>query len=334
MAVERLKSQYKFLKNWPEYTFEGLRGIISSSYADTKCGKVDGYNKYRTKNNCVKFYSILDKLINNVGLNNSNYDIWADFVGRIYTKEHEFSYDSPVVESLIYNLGKLVEDNLLKNFNAYKYIHGNNTEVLDTMKLYYFSKNLGNIDIIMRNPDDIYHVDCCKFINHSLDIFKKYKDTKCGLKLNDKNNGSTICIEIEAFLSNYKDKLLPTLKSMGNVDPKGDTPITTHINCPMEVPTYTNGFFSYLKNGSTQLTPLGVGTLSFLIALGVFLVILTIYKFTPLGPSINPQMRRKKRVWGNIEEEYSEEFYPGDQSTNRDNRHIQDDMRYRIKRRL
>ncbi|KAI4840874.1 PIR protein [Plasmodium brasilianum] len=310
MSVKQIKRQLYFLENWPEYNFDSLRGIVNDAYRTTECININGFGLHKSKENCVKLHTILDNLENILDLSHGKFsNIWNSFRNVISYKPENKVYSSTAMDNFIDTFGKIVEENYVKNFNKYKNLNGTEEEVIDTMMLYYFVENLGNINRMISNAHDKNNNICCWFINHCLEIVRKYQNGKCSnYNINDKSSGSTICIEVKNFLAQYGEKLYLHIKYLQNLDklePKHS--ITDAILCSSEDP-FRNNFHSFFRS-SSELTKTGKG-------------------FTPLSSYINPQYRRTRRIWRNIERNAENKFINDDSQSEESARHIPNYMDY------
>ncbi|SBS99807.1 PIR Superfamily Protein [Plasmodium malariae] len=305
-VFDELKKKYPFLVYWPDYSFEGLRGIYKSKYEDMCI-----YNNGSVYNRpyCIKLFSILESLFIRRGLGANN-KIFEE--GKKWFKENKESIklNSDEMNDFIKKLGVSLEETYVNDFKTYQGLYGNNTEVIDILKLYYFSENSGTINHIMGSPDHKDYYSTCKFINECLEIYNKYKNFKCSGNNNiTYSNPSTICAEVNHFYSKYKLHLYYTLRGMHNIS-KGTTNDTAPIKC-LRDPSESS-FFGENQKLSTG----GKAGVAILSVFGIFLIFYMLYKLTPLGNLMYPRGRRIRKMWRNVES--FDEQVNFDHSTNMD----------------
>ncbi|SBT00330.1 PIR Superfamily Protein [Plasmodium malariae] len=327
MSVEQIKRQLYFLEKCPEYNFDKFRGIVNENYRSSKCKNGEGLEKHENIEKCVKLHTILDDLENILDLSHGKFsNIWNNFRYVISPTTDSDIYSSTLIDSFIDTYGKIVEDYYVRSFNKYKNLHGTEEEVIDTMMLYYFVENIENINKIIRNANDKNNNICCWFINHCLAIVRKYQKGKCSSAIFDKSTGSTVCREVNNFLAQYKEKVLPVLNSEHNITARNPYSITDAILCSSEDP-FRNNFYSFFRS-SSELTKTGKGVITVFSIFGVFLILFFLYKFTPLSSYINPRFRRTRRIWRNIERNAENKFINDDSQSEESARHIPNYMDY------
>ncbi|SBT70179.1 PIR protein [Plasmodium malariae] len=207
-VFSELKKKYPFLVYWPDYSFEGLRGIYKSKYEDMCTSDGAAFNN---RLYCIKLFSILESLFMRRGLGANN-KIFEEGKKWFIANKESIKLNTDEMNDFIKKLGVLLEGTYVDDFKTYQGLYGNNTEVMDILKLYYFSENSGTINHIMGSPDHKDYYSTCKFINECLEIYNKYKNFKCSGNNNiTYSNPSTICAEVNHFYSKYKLHLLGNL---------------------------------------------------------------------------------------------------------------------------
>ncbi|SBT87059.1 PIR protein [Plasmodium malariae] len=277
MSVKQIKRQLYFLEKWPEYNFDKFRGIVNEKYKSSTCKNGEGLDIQGNTEKCVKLHTILDDLENILDLSHGKFsNIWNDFKDVISPTSKSNIYSSTAIDRFIDTYGKIVEDYYVRSFNKYKNLHGNEEEVIDTMILYYFVENIENIKRMISEARDKNNNICCWFINHCLEIVRKYQNGKCSSAIFDKSTGSTVCREVNNFLAQYKEKVLPVLKSKPNIIAENTYSMLSPIPCSSEDP-FRNNFYSFFRS-SSELSKTGKGVITVFSIFGVFMILFFLYK--------------------------------------------------------
>ncbi|KMZ95657.1 variable surface protein Vir8 [Plasmodium vivax Mauritania I] len=309
---KKLQDEYPFLANTIMYDFETLRGMYKEGSYGWVCDNINT-GKYRmnvNKNICVNFFSNLDAILvkGALGDNENFMNKLKDWFPR---NKANLKSVPEFMKSFNDTFEKNIRNNIMDGFNKFVKESWNDSELEDILKLYYFKLNVARIrDILLGDITTEQYGKMCSFVNDCLDIYRKYKNSRCTERLHNSNSGSTICYELEPFAESYEKYVyLPSVpRHKGVVSLKND-PENARVYCSVFESKYGyNPFGIFFKNKTSTLNSNGkimVGGLS--ITAGMLLLFF-LYKFTPLGNYFFPNSKKAKKRWRGQPGYYNEYF--------------------------
>ncbi|SBT02035.1 PIR Superfamily Protein [Plasmodium ovale curtisi] len=310
MALADLGKEYDFLVSKPVYQFDYLRGFYKESKYSDICRELKGNSEYINKNTCINLFGILDNVFNR-GLLGSNKQIFSNFYKWFNINTGNLDLTSDFMRDLMYYFSSFVKESINSNFKTYSESYANSTELKDITKLFYFTQNVGNIKEGVENVDGPNYRKYLKFINECLNIYRKYKNTKCSEKYPYTFTGSTICFEVDSFFNSYESILFPTLRYMSKVKTKNASPNDV-ISYSAHEDKYPMIISSIFGERSSELSTISSASIIGFSIFGFVLILFMLYKFTPLGSRINPRMKRTRRIWRDIESDYVQQLHQDD----------------------
>ncbi|KJP86052.1 hypothetical protein AK88_04309 [Plasmodium fragile] len=306
--VKAMMKEYKYMTNWPDYNFDKMRGIYNSKFQDV-CNQLEGKPEYMKNKNCLNMFSVADNLMQRTGMKVDD-KVWNYIKDLLNKNKDNIDLTSNETTSYINYVGTKLQQVLLEDFKDFKNSHENNYELANIAMLFYFTQNIGNIKKLMKSQHDPLFPSCCEFVNNCLYIYRTFKDLKCSSNSNTKFSRSTLCVELNSFMEEYKNKLYPDLKHLKIIktseeklkDASVQDPIDIELKCP-----YKTSKIEFLSNwvGYNSDLSYGVklGLMSFS-ALLMFVGFLMLYKFTPLGYLLGRDNNRRRLAFIRLRRRY------------------------------
>ncbi|SBS94202.1 PIR Superfamily Protein, partial [Plasmodium malariae] len=297
---------YNFLENKPPYEFTNFGGYHEKSYYENLCSDLSKNSSYYEKKNCIDLFSIMDNVIEGDVLDDDPQSIWNNFKEWFPQNKSGIDFSSVAMRDLITKFGEFIKANISKKFDEFKVSYMSNVELSDLTKLYYFTKNVGNIDKKILDVDSSDRNKYCNFINECLQIYRIYKYTTCEGNSPRQFDGNPICMEADNFFESYKNILYDDLKSLGMVTSE-QASIDDLVKCSRNDYTY---LYNYVF-GIRKLSGFDNTRIVLLTMFGIFLIMFILYKFTPLGSLVQPRKRKTRKLWRNIQKQIHEQVNEG-----------------------
>ncbi|KMZ82875.1 variable surface protein Vir8 [Plasmodium vivax India VII] len=309
---KKLQDEYPFLANTIMYDFETLRGMYKEQPYGWVCNNIviPDTKENVNRNTCIQFFSYLHAILVKGALGDNE-----TFMDKIVRWFHANKNNLKSIPDFMDSFNKTFEQNIrnsiMEGFNKFVNAGWNQTELEDIMKLYYFRLNAQIINRILMGDITTYEYgQMCTFVNDCIDIYRKYKKTRCADTLHNAHSGSSICYELEPFLESYEKYVYkPTVPRRKGVISLKDDIENARVHCTVFESKYGyNPFGIFFKNKTSTLNSNGkimVGGLS--ITAGMLLLFF-LYKFTPLGNYFFPNSKKAKKRWRGQPGYYNEYF--------------------------
>ncbi|SBT30688.1 PIR Superfamily Protein [Plasmodium ovale wallikeri] len=168
--------------------------------------------------------------------------------------------------------------------------------------IYEYLKNSNGIstDGFGQDLNDIRNEIRISYITDNSEVYKTIKDS-C-----DSNSSSMLCkiyekckTEHSIELGKLENKIVAQIESQ-----KGGGRLS-YVDPTTEMKEMAS-IFSGLENSESSSSAGTIATSFIFVIMGILCILLILYKFTPFGSWIRPLIRRKKKIWENIEDENDE----------------------------
>ncbi|GAB64542.1 VIR-like CYIR protein [Plasmodium cynomolgi strain B] len=256
--TKQLQQEYPFLVNTPVYDFDILKGRYDGDSYGKVCDDITAgsYAINYNKTQCIKFFSNLDAMLLKGALGDNN--VFMKNITEWFSAEkRNFENVPQFMLSFNKNFEENIRKTVVENFAKFTKLDWNQRELEDILKLYYFKVNAEKIkSILLGDISTKEYGKMCKFVNECLDIYRKYKNTRCTDKLLNANSGSTICYELEPFAETYEKELYNASvpRHKGVVSLKND-PVNARVYCSVYEAQYGyNPLGVFFKNKLSTLS--------------------------------------------------------------------------------
>ncbi|SCO70564.1 VIR protein [Plasmodium vivax] len=275
--IDELKEEYKFMKIWPQYTDPRENGSYHT------IGDNDG-KAFR-------------------------HEIWMNFLRWYYDKNGYYNYLHKSDLSSFKEPFKSVLAGTYRQNEKLNDILYDTSSLKDLLKLYYFGRNSGNIQKLLENQEGPLYKDACQFVNECLHIFRDLKKKYCTKGTPTDFSGNAVCNQLGEFMDKYEHRLYEPLKKHNKMSSLLKNPESARVRCDVSESLYYTPFFSIYKSNSDEFSTFGTLVTGGFAMFAVYLIVLILYKFTPLGLRFQPEGRRNtRRVWRNMDRDYHGSF--------------------------
>lgn len=275
--INELKEEYKFMKIWPEYS------------------NPQEQNSYQT--------------IKSSDGNAVRHEIWMNFLRWYYDKNgYNNYYGSYNLDKFMEPFKSVLQGKFAQNENIGAFLY-DKSKLKDLLKLYYFGRNSGNIQRILDDQAGPLYKDTCQFVNECLHIFRDLKKRYCPNGTPVNFTGNAVCNQLGEFMDKYEYRLYEPLKKHNKMSSLLKNPESARVRCDVSESLYYTPFFSIYKSNSDEFSTFGTLVTGGFAMFAVYLVVLILYKFTPLGLRFQSEGRRNtRRVWRNMDRDYHGSF--------------------------
>ncbi|GAW79051.1 variable surface protein [Plasmodium gonderi] len=243
------------------------------------------------------------KIDANASTSNVDHETWVNFLKWFYDNNSNYFYYANGMDSseLAEPIKKITESNYTNNPNINQ-ILSSKEKLEKLLKLHYFGQNVGDIQTILDNQNHSSYKNACEFVNECLHIFREFKKDYCEVGTTSNYKGSTVCKQLDEFLDRYEYSLYKPLKSHNKMSSLVDYPESAQVRCDISDSLYYTPFWSLYKTNSEEFSVLGNFVVSGFVMFAVYLILLILYKFTPIGLHFSPGGQRKaRRIWRKVE---------------------------------
>ncbi|GAW79054.1 variable surface protein [Plasmodium gonderi] len=238
-------------------------------------------------------------------LKKKKHEVWTNFLKWFFDKKKSYypylnKFDT---ETFSESAKKLIYHSSMNNHNIGYFLRDN--EILEKLlKLYYFGQNVGEIKTILQNSHNSNYKDTCKYVNECLHIFRELKRSYCPKGIPSDYSSNTVCNQLGEFANRYEYTLYEPLKRHNKMSSIDKHPDAAQVRCELTDSLFYTPFWSLYKTNSDEFTVFGNFVVSGFVMFAVYLILLILYKFTPIGMRFRPGGRRQaRRIWRKIEME-------------------------------
>ncbi|GAW79050.1 variable surface protein [Plasmodium gonderi] len=236
----------------------------------------------------------------------NKHDAWINFLKWFYDKNDKYYQDSFGLKSSENgdSFKKAILDSYTTNKNIESFL-SDKSKLEKLLKLYYFGENVGDIKNILDNQNHDSYKNACEFVNECLHIFRELKKDYCEGDITSNYKGGTVCSQLGEFLSRYEYSLYTPLKRHNKMSSLVNYPESAQVRCDLSYSLFFTPFLSLYKANSDEFTVFGNFVVSGFVMFAVYLILLILYKFTPIGLRFSPEGQRKaRRIWRKVEMEH------------------------------
>ncbi|GAW79053.1 variable surface protein [Plasmodium gonderi] len=260
--------------------------------------------KNKKKNLNVIFITPLGVVPRQTSEPHKTQEIWVNFLKWFYDKKESYNsffginWDS---KEFLGNFKTALESSYDSNKNIESFL-SDKRELEKLLKLHYFGENVGDIKTILDNQNHGSYRNACEFVNECLHLFRELKQNYCKSEIVHYKSNNAVCSILGGFEDTYEYKLYTPLKSHNKMSSLLQYPESAQVRCDISDSLYYTPFWSLYKTNSEEFSVLGNFVVSGFVMFAVYLILLILYKFTPIGLHFSPGGQRKaRRIWRKVE---------------------------------
>ncbi|GAW79049.1 variable surface protein [Plasmodium gonderi] len=257
--------------------------------------------------------------------NSKKHEVWLNFLKWFYDSNDLYYQNLYGLKSTEFKepFKSVLEGNYYNNQNL-DYFLSNKNELEKLLKLYYFGQNVGDIKSILQNLHDPNYKVTCQYVNECLHLFRELKRNYCPKGVPSDYSSNTVCNQLGEFANRYEYTLYEPLKRHNKMSSVDKYPDAAQVRCELTDSLFYTPFWSLYKANVDEFTVFGNFVVAGFVMFAVYLILLILYKFTPIGLRFNPEGQRKaRRIWRKVEMEQARnnrgEYSDDDESLYSDN---------------